>query len=156
MSGLIDRNRGADGKVLIKFSQEPINTKPVESANYFPTEQHARKELEYLKLRALAHAFKLDDESNMWFYLSLKLAQLRYPEPKKAGRKIKWDEQNRKLLLFELSKKIKPEEETRAINKACKQLVKIEPWITLLKNTDNPSEALRVQYYEAKKEATYD
>ena len=150
MTDLIDMNGDGNRKARIQFSREPISTAQANSALEYSTEQFARRELESLKLRALAHAFGLDDEPNMWFYLALKLAQLRYPEPKKAGRKLKWNNQLRLLLLNEIDRMVDPSDSTNGVNRACKNLAKIQPWQLLLVGVENPSEALRAQYYIAK------
>jgi len=151
MTDLIDMNRDENGKAQIQFSREPISTALENNALEYSTEQFARRELEKLKLRALAHAFGFDDEPNMWFYLSLKLAQLHYPEPKSAGRKMKWTKQNRLLLKTAIEEIIDPTDSTKGINRACKKLAKIHPWQLLVKDAEAPSEALRVQYHLAKK-----
>jgi len=65
MTDLIDINLDENGKSLIQFSREPISNAQVKSAIEYSTEQFARRELENLKLRALAHAFGLDEEPNM-------------------------------------------------------------------------------------------
>ncbi len=150
MTDLIDMNRDENRKAQIQFSREPISTAQVNSAVEYSTEQFARKELENLKLRALAHAFGLDDEPNMWFYLALKLAQLHYPEPKKAGRKLKWDIQSRKVLLAEVERMVDPSDQTHGVNHSCKILANMQPWLSLLGGKLNQSEALRAQYYLAK------
>ena len=150
MTDLIDMNGDVNRKARIQFSREPISTAEANSALEYSTEQFARRELESLKLRALAHAFGLDDEPNMWFYLALKLAQLRYPEPKKAGRKLKWNNQLRLLLLNEIDRMVDPSDSTNGVNRACKNLAKIQPWHLLVAGVENPSEALRAQYYIAK------
>ncbi len=151
MSDLIDKNRGANGKVQIKFSQQPISTQPVDSATYYSTEKYAHDELLRLKMRVLAHSFDLNnDDPEKWFQLALKLAQLHYPEPKKAGRKMKWDKQTRLLLLTAVHEMIDPTDSTKGVNRACKKLAKIQPWQLLVTGVENPSEALRAQYYIAK------
>jgi len=150
MTDLVDMNRDENGKSLIQFSREPICNAQADSAIEYSTEQFALRELENLKLRALAHAFGLDDEPNMWFYLALKLAQLHYPEPKKAGRKLKWDQQIRLLLLSAVDRMVDPSDSTNGVNRACKNLAKIQPWQLLVAVVENPSEALRAQYYIAK------
>jgi len=154
MNELIDKNREPNGKVLIKFSPEPINTKPVESAIYYSTEKYAHDELLRLKMRVLARTFDLDnDDPERWFYLALRLAQLKYPEPKKAGRKLKWNNQIRLLLLNEVDRMVDPIDSKNGVNRACKKLAKSQPWQSLLKDAEIPSEALRVQYYIAKGKA---
>ena len=150
MTDLIDMNGDVNRKARIQFSREPISTAQVNSALKYSTEEFARRELENLKLRALAHAFGLDDEPNMWFYLALKLAQLHYPEPKKAGRKLKWDIQSRKVLLAEVERMVDPSDQTHGVNHSCKILANMEPWLSLLGGKLNQSEALRAQYYLAK------
>lgn len=150
MTDLIDMNGDVNRKARIQFSREPISTAQANSALEYSTEQFARRELEYLKLRALAHAFGLDDEPNMWFYLALKLAQLHYPEPKKAGRKLKWNNQHRLLLRNEVDRMVDPSDSTNGVNRVCKKLAKIQPWQLLVEGVGNPSEALRAQYYIAK------
>ena len=149
MTDLIDMNRDANRKAQIQFSREPISTAKVKTAHEYSTEQFARRELENLKLRALAHAFGLDDEPNMWFYLALKLAQLHYPEPKSAGRKMKWSKQNRDLLRMSVDQIFDPSDTSHGVNYACKILANKEPWFSLLGGKPNQSEALRVQYYKA-------
>jgi len=150
MTDLIDMNRDEKGKSLIQFSREPICNAQVSSAIEYSTEQFARRELENLKLRALAHAFGLDNEPDMWFNLALKLAQLHYPEPKKTGRRLKWDIQSRKVLLAEVERMVDPSDQTHGINHSCKILANMEPWLSLLGGKLNQSEALRAQYYLAK------
>jgi hypothetical protein len=151
MSDLIDKNLDANGKVQIKFSQEPIRTKPVESATYYSTEKYAHDELLRLKMRVLAHSFDLhNDDPDTWFYLALNLAQLHYPEPKKAGRKLKWNNQHRLLLLNEVDRMVDPSDSTNGVNRVCKKLAKTQPWQLLVEGVGNPSEALRAQYYIAK------
>ncbi|CAN1538465.1 hypothetical protein MCEMIEM12_01652 [Burkholderiaceae bacterium] len=149
MTDLIDMNRDENGKSQIQFSREPISTALANTALEYSTEQFARRELEKLKLRALAHAFGLDDEPNMWFYLSLKLAQLHYPEPKSVGRKMKWTKQNRILLRKSVDQIVIPTDPSHGVNYACKILANKEPWLLLLGGIPNQSEALRVQYYKA-------
>ncbi len=151
MNELIDKNRDENGKMLITFNHEPINTKPVESAIYYSTEKYAHDELLRLKMRVLARSFGLDnDDPEKWFYLALKLAQLHYPEPKKAGRKLKWNNQHRLLLLNEVDRMVDPSDSTNGVNRVCKKLAKIQPWQLLVEGVGNPSEALRAQYYIAK------
>lgn len=151
MNELTDKNRDENGKVQIKFSQELISTKPVESATYYSTEKYAHDELLRLKMRALANTFGLNNsDPRKWFYLALQLAQLKYPEPKKAGRKMKWDKQTRLLLLTAIDEMIDPADSTKGVNRACKKLAKIQPWQSLLQDAEIPNEALRVQYYIAK------
>ena len=150
MTDLIDMNHDEKRKAKIQFSREPISTESVENSSEFSTEHYARRELEYLKLRALAHSFGLDAEPQMWFYLALKLAQLHYPEPKKAGRKLKWDNQSRKILLSEVEHMVNPSDQTHGVNHVCKILAQKEPWLSLLGGKPNQSEALRIQYYKAK------
>jgi len=75
---------------------------------------------------------------------------LKYPEPKKAGRKMKWDKQTRLLLLTAIDEVIDPADSTKGVNRACKKLAKIQPWQLLVKDAEIPNEALRVQYYIAK------
>jgi hypothetical protein len=149
MTDLIDMNRDEKGKAQIQFSREPISTALVKTALEYSTEQFARSELEKLKLRALAHAFGLDDEPKMWFYLALKLAQLRYAEPKSAGRKMKWTKQNRILLRIAVDQIVIPADPSHGVNYACKLLANKEPWFSLLGGKQNQSEALRIQYYKA-------
>ena len=151
MNELVDKNRDASGKVLIKFSPEPISTKPVESAIYYSTEKYAHDELLRLKMRVLARTFDLDNnDPEKWFYLALRLAQLNYPEPKKAGRKLKWNNQIRLLLLNEVDRMVDPLDSNNGINRACIKLAKSQPWQSLLKDAEIPNEALRAQYYIAK------
>jgi len=149
MTDLIDMNLDKKGKAQIQFSREPISTAQIKTAHEYSTEQFARRELENLKLRALAHAFGLDDEPNMWFYLALKLAQLHYPEPKSAGRKMKWTKLNRKLLRMSVDKLVNPTNPSYGVTYACKLLAKKEPWLLLLGGKSNQYQALRAQYYKA-------
>ena len=149
MSDLEDMNHDSEGIAIIRFSRADILLETIDSPSELSTESHAKRELELLKLRALAHSFKLDDDPNMWLLLAFKLAQLRYPEPKKAGRKLKWTKDIRRLLKTQVEKMAGPRGTTNGVNKAIKQLANIEPWLTLLGGKRNNSEALRIQYYKA-------
>ena len=151
MSKPIDKNKDDDGKFILRFSRELFTKK--EKGFFEPnSESYAIKELEILKLRALARLFEIEyDDPNFWRSLAIKLAQLRYPESRKAGRKIKWDKESRLLLLQEVKKLVVRGDSSRGISNACNVLSKKEPWKNLLAEDTDKSKALRAQYYVALK-----
>lgn len=149
MSDLEDKNLDLKGKPIIRFTRAKLQIHQVNSPSEFSSVTQAEQALELLKLRALAHSFELDDDPQMWFQLAFKLAQLRYPEPKKAGRKLKWTKAIRNLLRTEVEKRAGKKGSPSGINKAIKHLANNEPWLTLLDGKRHSSDALRIQYYEA-------
>jgi len=151
MNDLIDKNKDENGKPIYRFSSGQIIKK--EKGLFEPnSESYALKELENLKLRALARLFEIEnDDPNMWFSIAMKLAQLRYPEPRKAGRKIKWDKESRQLLIEEVKKLVVRGDSSKGISNACNVLSKKEPWKNLLAEDTDKSKALRAQYYEGLK-----
>ena len=52
------------------------------------------------KLKALCAEFRIQEGPDMYLFLSLELARLHYPEPKKRGRKNKWTDQLKCMLLL--------------------------------------------------------
>jgi hypothetical protein len=151
MNELIDENKDENGKIIFRFSREPITKK--EKDLFEPnSESYAMKELENLKIRALARLFEIEyDDPNFWRSLAMKLAQLRYPESKRLGRKLKWTNELRLLLYQEVERNLVKGERTKGISKACNDLSKKEPWKNLLAEDADKSKALRAQYYVALK-----
>jgi len=153
MSKLIDKNIDEEGKLIFRFSEATTLKKG--KNNFEPnSESFALRELEYLKIRALAQRFELEnDDPNMWLHLALKLAQLLYPEKiikAKAGRKLKWTDEIRLILYLEVKKLVVRGDKAKGISYACNVLSKNEPWISLLSKDADKKHALRAQYYEAK------
>ena len=150
MSKPIDKNKDENGKFIYRFSQTPILEK-VKDEFQPNSEDFAQVELEYLKLRALARLFDIENgDPNMWMSLALNLAQLRYPESKKLGRKLKWNAELRNLLYFEVEGLLTPKGKAKSISQACNILAKKEPWITIMGGKIHQGATLKTQYYLAK------
>ena len=150
MSKLIDKNKDENGKLIYRFSRAPVMKKV--KKDFEPnSESIARKELEYLKLRALARLFDIENgDPHMWISLALNLAQLRYPESKKLGRKLKWNAERRNILYFEVEGLLTPKGKGKSISQACNILAKKEPWITIMGGKIHQGATLKTQYYLAK------
>jgi len=150
MSKPIDKNKDENGKLIYRFSQASI-LKKVKNEFQPNSEDFAQVELEYLKLRALARLFDIENsDPNMWISLALNLAQLRYPESKKLGRKLKWNAQLRNLLYFEVEGLLTPQGKAKSISQACNILAKKEPWITIMDGKIHQGATLKTQYYLAR------
>jgi hypothetical protein len=107
---------------------------------------------DYLKLKLLALEFGIPDDKNMWKNLALDLARILYPEKKIAGRKRKWDELQREILINEVNSLVKSRNSSHGVAFACKELIKKEHWKSFLSGNRDPVEALRKTYFESSKD----
>jgi hypothetical protein len=84
-----------------------------------------------------------------WYELALKLAKELYTEPKKKGRKTKWMDYEKGVLVVEVERLL---DDKKTIESACYQLSKIEPWKSFVETKDDvttspdPGEVLRKIY----------
>jgi hypothetical protein len=85
-----------------------------------------------------------------WYELALKLAKECYKEPKKKGRKTKWTDYEKGVLVVEIERLSK--DKKNDIKSAAKKLSRREPWKSFVeaKNDDasspDPAETLRKEY----------
>jgi hypothetical protein len=107
---------------------------------------------DFLKLKLLAHEFGIPDDKNMWKNLALDLARILYPEKKIAGRKRKWNELQREILITEVNRLVQSKKSSRGVHFACKELIKKEHWKKFLSGNKDPAEALRKIYFESSKD----
>jgi hypothetical protein len=73
-----------------------------------------------------------------WYGLALKLAKELYTERKKKGRKTKWDDYAKGVLVVEVERLSK---DTKTIESACYQLSKIEPWKSFVEKKESSNTA---------------
>jgi hypothetical protein len=130
------------------------------SIGLLATEEQTEKETlqwaidDYEKLVLLCQRYGIKASPNMFFELSLALARELYPEPKKRGRKSKWNYFSKAVLVVEVERLIKPNDPAHGVEWACKQLAKREPWKSFLEAKEsgtlgpNPAEALRKIYFD--------
>lgn len=86
-----------------------------------------------------------------WYGLALKLAKQIpcYTEPKKKGRKTKWTDYEKGVLVVEVERLL---DDKKTIESACYHLSKTEPWKSFVETKDDdttspdPSEVLRKIY----------
>lgn len=104
---------------------------------------------ERLKLRLLAYQMNIQNGETIWYELALALARIHHPEPNKRGRKTKWDLEIRIILIIEINRLIKPENQRYGIEYACGVLSNRPHWKRFLKNNKNLVQALRRNYYES-------
>lgn len=84
-----------------------------------------------------------------WYGLALKLAKELYTEPKKKGRKTKWTDYEKGVLVVEVERLL---DDKKTIESVCYHLSKIEPWKSFVETKDDdttspdPSEVLRKIY----------
>ncbi len=105
------------------------------------------------KMLLLCQYFDIQSGPNMFYELALALAQKLYPEHEKRGRKVKWTDFGKGILVAEVERITRTKNATRGVTWACKQLAKTEPWKSFLDRKDSsfdsadPAEALRKTYY---------
>lgn len=105
------------------------------------------------KLLFLCHHYEISTGPDMFKELALVLARELYPEEKKRGRKSKWVEAIKAVLVVEIERLVKPHNANFGVEWACKQLAKREPWKSFLEikesevSSVDPAEALRKVYF---------
>ena len=88
-----------------------------------------------------------------WYGLALKLAKELYTDTKKRGRKTKWNDYTKGILVVEVERLLKNK---KGIESACYQLSKIEPWKSFVETkeisdtTPDAGAALHEQYADFK------
>jgi hypothetical protein len=107
------------------------------------------------KLRLLCKHYGIHESVSMYYELSLALAREIVPgfkEKVKRGRKSKWDDLTKGLLVVEIKRLIKPKSKEYGATWAATQLAKREPWKSFIEAKDtedtdaNPAEVLRTKY----------
>jgi hypothetical protein len=108
------------------------------------------------KLALLLQHYEIQKGPGMYRELSLKLARQFVPgfiEQKKRGRKSKWTEEIKGILVVEIERLVDPKDKKRGPKWAAKQLCQKEPWASFIENLDtdettpDPGEALRRKFY---------
>lgn len=116
--------------------------------------QWAAEDHEKLILLCQQHGIKAGP--HMFYTLALELARELHPEPKKRGRKSKWTEQNKGMLVAEIERLVTPNDSSHGIEWACTQLAKREPWASFIDAKEGglsdpaPAKALRKIYFESR------
>jgi len=108
---------------------------------------------DHSKLIMLCRHYGIQDGPAMFYQLSLALAREIYPEPKKRGRKSKWTELNKGVLVVEVERLIHADDPAHGVEWACGVLAKREPWASFLESKEgsfspDPKEALRKVYFD--------
>ena len=107
-------------------------------------------------LYTLCTIYKIESGPHQFMALALELARQLFSTKDKRGRKTKWDDHARGLLVVEMERLIVPGSKPHGPTWAAEQLATREPWRSLLDtasdgfNAPNPAEAIRKQYAIAK------
>lgn len=109
------------------------------------------------RLSILCSERQIAQGEHMYFELALQLAREAYPEPKKAGRKVVWNDLTLGVLVVEIERRLGRREQKKSVTWACKQLSKQERWLNILSERNgsadfasDPAEALRKAYHSFK------
>lgn len=106
------------------------------------------------KLLLLCLHYEISTGPDMFKELAVVLARELYPEKKKRGRKSKWVEAIKAVLVVEIERLVQPLNASFGVERACKQLAKCEPWKSFLEvkeshiSSADSAEALRKIYFE--------
>lgn len=106
------------------------------------------------KLAMLCEHYKIPTGPEMYFVLSLTLARILFPAPRKRGAKTKWTNLNKAMLVVEIERLIESAEASLSIEAAAQQLAQQDPWISFLDKKESgsvlpdPGEPLRKVYFE--------
>jgi hypothetical protein len=106
------------------------------------------------KLRLLCRSYEIATSPDMYKRLALELARKLYPEKKKRGRKSKWIEAIKGVLVVEVERLMSHGNINRSVEWACNTLAKREPWTSFLEikessdSSPDPAEVLRKIYFE--------
>ncbi len=109
------------------------------------------------KLLRLCSHYKIATSPRMFEQLALVLARELYPAKKKSGRKTKWVEAIKGMLVVEIERLVDADNTSHGVEWACKQLSTREPWKSFLEKKESedssidPAEALRKIYFDFKK-----
>jgi len=117
---------------------------------------------DHRKLLLLCHHYAIAEGPHMFYLLALSLAQDfvdGFKERKPRGRKLKWTDLNKSVLVVEIER-IRSDHtggranDPRSVVWATKRLAKREPWKSFIEATgsgdSDPAEALRHAYYDFK------
>lgn len=115
------------------------------------------EELENLLLLGESHGLERGDE-HFFYKLSLVLARQLHPRPRKRGRKLKWTDSVKGILVVEIERRIKPQGAKRKtpLKKVCSDLSKTPPWCNAIQTREggflgpNPGVVLEKIYLEAR------
>jgi hypothetical protein len=114
-------------------------------------------EEDYQKLLLLCQHYAILEGPRMFYQLALSLARDfvdGFQERKPKGRKPKWTDWNKGMLVVEIERLVKSDEPAHGVAWAAKQLAKREPWKSFIEAKDSgeltpdPAEALRQAYYD--------
>lgn len=113
----------------------------------------AIQEEDNAKLRLLAEQYGIQSGPDMFRELALALARELCPERKKHGRRAKWTDLIKGVLVVEIERLMRPNDPAHGVEWACMQLKGREPWKSFLDKIESdfsspdPQEALRQIYY---------
>ncbi len=136
--------------------QDPATRRVGILANDAQIEQMATKWAaeDHEKLFMLGQQRGIKAGPDMFYQLALELARELHPEAKKRGRKSKWTELSKGVLVVEVERLVIPNDPSHGIEWACTQLAKREPWVSFIEATEGelsspaPAKALRQIYFE--------